>query len=221
MKKEAPGLGKRIIGEYTKGEEIANSVTHGIGAVLSIAGLALLIVFSVQDGGGARLGASIFFGISLIMEYTNSTLYHALTNPTAKRVFKVLDHSSIYLLIAGTYAPFCLVSLADYGGTTLFLIVLGIALVGIACEAFWTYRPRWINAVIYLALGWVIVLKLGVLIAVVPYGGVALLLAGGICYSVGTIFYVLKKVPYMHSIWHLWVLAGSICHFLAVILYVI
>lgn len=212
--------GKHPIREYSKGEEIASSITHGLGACLAVAALVLLIVAAVRSGSGIELFAGIFFGITLVLEYTMSTLYHAITNETAKRVFKVLDHSSIYLLIAGTYAPFCLISMADDGGGLLFAIVAGLAVVGIAVEAFWVYRPRWVNAVIYLLMGWGIAWKIGTLLAAIPSGGVTLLLVGGACYTVGCIFYVLKKVPYMHSIWHLWVLAGSICHFFAVILYV-
>lgn len=208
------------IREYTRGEEIANSITHGVGAGLSIAALVILIVCAIHGGGGVKLFAGIFFGVTLILEYTMSTLYHAITNETAKRVFKVLDHSSIYLLIAGTYAPFCLVSMGSDGGWALFFIVSGLALVGVAFEAFWVFRPRWVNAVIYLLMGWGIAFKFGALLAAIPSGGVALLIAGGVCYTVGCVFYVLKKVPYMHAVWHLWVLGGSICHFLAVVLYV-
>ncbi|MDR1014331.1 MAG: hemolysin III family protein [Coriobacteriales bacterium] len=209
------------IRDYSIGEEIANSVTHGIGALLGIAALVLMAVFAVMHGGGVRLAAALVFGIALIVEYTASTLYHALTAERAKKVFKVLDHASIYLLIAGTYAPFCLVSLADDGGAVLCAIEWALAVIGIAVEAFWVFRPRWVSVLVYLAMGWLIVLRIGALVAAVPFGGVALLLAGGVCYTVGTVFYLLKKVPYMHSIWHVWVLAGSVCHVLGVLLFVL
>lgn len=218
--KNGIGAKGRSIREYTFGEEVANSVTHGVGIILSIAALTLLIVAALNGGGGIKLAAGIIFGITLTLEYTASTLYHAFPWPQVKRVFKVLDHSSIYLLIAGTYTPFTLVVLQNNGGVAMTAIIWSLAVVGIAVEAFWVFRPRWVSALIYLGMGWLIVFRLGALIAACPVGGIELLVAGGICYTLGTIFYVLKKVRYMHSIWHLWVLAGSILHFLAVLLYV-
>jgi hemolysin III len=206
---------------YSIGEEIANAVTHGIGAFLSIAALVLMTVFAALHGGGVRLAAALVFGITLIGEYTASTLYHALRPPRAKQVFKVLDHASIYLLIAGTYTPFCLVALADGDGLLICAIEWGLAIAGVAAEAFWVFRPRWVSVLVYLAMGWIIVLKIGTLFGVLSFGGTALLLAGGVCYTLGTIFYILKKVPYMHAVWHLWVLAGSVCHVLSVLLFVI
>ncbi|MDR0347568.1 MAG: hemolysin III family protein [Coriobacteriales bacterium] len=206
---------------YSIGEEIANSVTHGVGALLGIAALVLMIIVSVIHGGGLRLAAALVFGITLILEYTASTFYHALRPPRAKQVFKVLDHASIYLLIAGTYTPFCLLSLANSDGSLICILVWALAGIGIAVEAFWVFRPRWVSVLVYLIMGWIIVIKGGTLFDVLPTGGMALLLAGGLCYTLGTIFYILKKVPYMHSIWHLWVLAGSTCHVLCVLLFVI
>jgi hemolysin III len=206
---------------YSIGEEIANALTHGVGAFLSVAALVLMTVFSVLHGGGARLAAALVFGITLILEYTASTLYHALQAPRAKKVFKVLDHASIYLLIAGTYTPFCLMVLADNGGILIFALEWTFAIAGVAMEAFWVFRPRWVSVLVYLAMGWATVFKLGTLLDLLPFGGAALLLAGGICYTLGTIFYILKKVPYMHAVWHLWVLGGSICHILSVLLFVI
>ena len=206
---------------YSLGEEIANSVIHGIGVVLSIAALVLLLTFSVMSGDGFKIAASIVYGVSLVLEYTASTLYHAFPQPRVKHVFKVLDHCGIYLLIAGTYTPFCLVTLRESGGWQLFFVVWGLAIAGIAMEAFWVYRPRWLSALVYLALGWLVVVAIRPLVASIDPAGLWLLIAGGLCYTVGTVFYVLKKVPYMHAVWHLWVLAGSVLHFLAVLLYVI
>jgi hemolysin III len=211
----------RNIREYTTSEEVANSVTHGIGTLLGIAALVLMIIVSLKAGGGVKLYASIIFGFTLILEYTNSTLYHALTNPRAKKVFKILDHSSIYMLIAGTYTPFCLIALANHGGIVVLVIVWAIAVAGIASEAFWVFRPRWLAAALYLAMGWMIVFKVGDMLAAVPLGALVLLIAGGVCYTVGVAFYVLKKVKFMHSIWHLWTIAGSACHVLAVLLYIL
>ncbi|MDR1082279.1 MAG: hemolysin III family protein, partial [Coriobacteriales bacterium] len=159
------------IRDYSIGEEIANSITHGIGALLGIAALVLMTVVAVMHGGGVRLASALAFGITLIVEYAASTLYHALVAERAKKVFKVLDHASIYLLIAGTYTPFCLVSLAESGGVILCVIEWGLALAGIAVEAFWVFRPRWVSVLVYLAMGWLIVLRIGALIATVPTGG--------------------------------------------------
>lgn len=210
----------RAVREYTLGEEIANSITHGLGALLAIAALVILIVDAVPEG-GLHLLAALVYGITMLLEYLMSTLYHAIAADKAKRVFKVLDHSFIYLFIAGSYTPFCLVTLQSSGGEILGAVVWALAIAGVACEAFWVFRPRWVSAVLYLALGWCVVWYLPALVAALPAAGLGLLLAGGICYSVGCAFYVLKKVPYMHSVFHVWVLAGSVCQFLAIVLYVV
>ncbi|MCH3967492.1 MAG: hemolysin III family protein [Atopobiaceae bacterium] len=207
---------------YTVGEEIANSVSHGVGALLAIAALVLLIVRAVADGGGILLAAAIVFGGSLLLEYLFSTLYHAIQPPAAKRVFRILDHSAIYLLIAGTYTPFCLVTLADAGGVQLAVAVWVIAAAGIVAETFLRERqPKWLSAAIYLGMGWLVVIELPAFLVLLPGTALALLVAGGLCYTVGTAFYVAKRVRYMHFVWHLFVLAGSVCHFLAVLLFVI
>ena len=212
---------KRNVREYTLGEEIANAVTHGIGALLAIAAIPILTVHAVRDGGGVYLLAALVYTLTMLIEYLMSTLYHAIAHDKAKRVFKVLDHSCIYLFIAGSYTSFCLITLAADGGMWLCLFVWLVALVGVACEAFWVFRPRWVSAVLYLLLGWSVVWFLPALIANLPATGLWLLVAGGICYSIGCVFYVLKKIPYMHSIFHLWVLAGSVLQFLAVANFVI
>ena len=211
---------KRNVREYTLGEEIANSISHGVGARLAIAAIPILVVKAVSHGGGILLFAALVYTLTMLLEYTMSTLYHALAVDKAKRVFKVLDHSCIYLFIAGSYTPFCLISLADSNGIVLCAFVWVLAVIGVACEAFWVFRPRWISAVLYLALGWSIAGFLPALIQAIPAAGLWLLVAGGLCYSVGCIFYVLKKIPYMHSIFHLWVVAGSVLQFLAIALYV-
>lgn len=206
---------------YSLGEEIANSVIHGLGVGLSIAALTILVVFSALSGDPYKLAASIVYGVTLVLEYAASTLYHSFPMPRVKHVFKILDHCGIYLLIAGTYTPFCLVTLRDSGGWLLFAVVWTLALGGIALEAFWTYRPRWLSAAVYLGLGWIVVIAFKPLAASLEPGGIWLLFAGGLAYTIGTAFYVAKKIPYMHAVWHVWVLAGSILHFLAVLLYVI
>lgn len=212
---------EKKIREYTRGEEIANSVTHGIGIALALIALPVLCVLSLNNGGGIRLFTAIVYGVTMVLEYTMSTLYHAFTIPKIKKVFKVLDHSCIYLFIAGSYTPFCLITLADYGGIWLCVFVWVVAFAGVAAEAFWVFRPRWLSALLYLLLGWSVVWFLPTLVALLPAPGLWLLVIGGVCYSVGCIFYVLKKIRYMHSIFHVWVLAGTICQFIAIAFYVI
>lgn len=206
--------------EYTLGEEIANSIIHGLGIGLSVAALVLLVAFAVLSGDGYRLAGAITFGIALVLEYTASTLYHSFPQPKVKHIFKILDHCGIYVLIAGTYTPFCLVTIREEGGWLLFAVVWGLAIVGIALEAFWTYRPRWLSALVYLGMGWLVIVSIKPLTANLDPAGIWLLVAGGLCYTAGTAFYVLKKIKYMHAIWHVWVVAGSVCHFLAVLLFV-
>ena len=218
----------KYVRPYTLGEEIANSIIHGLGVGLSVAALTMLIVFAVQSGNPWALASAIVYGLSLVLEYTASTLYHSFPQPKVKHVFKILDHAGIYLLIAGSYTPFTLVTLRNVpfgnlqnGGMWLFALVWALAIAGISTEAFWTYRPRWLSAAVYLAMGWLVVLAIQPLAASLPPAGLWLLVAGGLSYTVGTIFYVLKKVPYMHAIWHVFVLAGSILHFIAVLVFVI
>ncbi|MDR0966826.1 MAG: hemolysin III family protein, partial [Myxococcales bacterium] len=186
---------------YSLGEEIANAVTHGIGVLLSVAGLTMLIVLSALFGNGWHLASAIVYGIALVLLYSASTLYHSIQIPSVKKVLRVIDHSSIYLLIGGTYTPFTLVTLSDAGGIVLFGIVWGIAVFGIIIEAFWIHRPKWITILGYLAMGWLVMLKINPLIDNLQTAGLWLLIAGGITYTVGTIFYLLKRIPYMHSIW--------------------
>jgi hemolysin III len=206
---------------YDRGEERANVATHGIGALLALAGLAVL-VSSAARLGGVRLVASVsVYGTMLVLLYSASTAYHAAVSARARHLAKIIDHASIYLLIAGTYTPFTLVTMRGAWGWSLFGTVWGLAALGVAAEAFWVYRPKWLSAAVYLAMGWMIVLPGKYLVAALPTGGLVLLLAGGLCYSLGTIFYVMKRVRYMHAVWHAFVMAGSACHFFAVILYVL
>jgi hemolysin III len=212
---------EKIIRAYTLGEEIANSVIHGLGIGLSVAALVILVALAVLSNDNFKLASAIVLGVALVLEYTASTLYHSFPQPRVKHVFKIFDHCGIYLLIAGSYTPFCLVTLRNDNGWLLFWVIWAFAIAGISAEAFWAYRPRWLSAAVYLGMGWMVVLSIKPLMANLDPAGVWLLVAGGLCYTVGTIFYVLKKVKYMHAIWHVWVLAGSICHFLAVALYVL
>jgi len=205
---------------YSLGEEIANAITHGVGAALSIAALVALIFVAAMWGNGWHLASAIVYGVTMFLLYIASTLYHAITHEKARRVLKVIDHAGIYLLIAGTYTPFTLVTIRDEGGWLLFAVVWGLAALGIALEAFWTYRPKWVSALVYLGMGWLAIFAIKPIAANLETPGLWLLISGGLAYSLGTIFYVLKRVKFMHAIWHLWVLAGSLLHFLAVMLYV-
>lgn len=207
---------------YTVGEEVANSVSHGVGALLSIAALVLLIVRAVGHGGGVRLAAALLMGIGLIVEYLFSTLYHAIAPEGAKKVLRVLDHCGIYLLIAGSYAPFALVALGEHDGLRLGIVVWAIAFVGIVLECFMQERqPKWLTALIYVILGWLVIFRVGTLYEVLPAAAFWLLVAGGISYTVGALFYIPKKVPYLHFVFHLFTLAGSICITLSALIFVI
>jgi hemolysin III len=201
-------------------EEIANAITHGIAAVFAFAALAILVVVASLFGDGWHLAASIVFGVTLSLLYVSSTLYHALPFARAKQLFKVLDHAAIYLLIAGTYTPFTLVTLRGAGGWWLFGLVWALATLGVVFEAAWVHRPRLLNAIIFVAMGWLVLVMRGPLVAHLSRPGLWLLVAGGISYTLGTLFYVAKR-PYMHAIFHLFVLAGSVLHFLAVLIYVL
>lgn len=214
-------VSKRPVRPYTLGEEIANSIIHGLGIGLGVAALVILVAYAAIDGSGYKLASAIVFGVALVLEYTASTLYHSFPQPNVKHVFKLLDHAGIYLLIAGSYTPFCLVTIREDGGWWLFGIVWGLAVIGIATEAFWAYRPRWLSAAVYLGMGWLVIVAIRPVVANLDTAGLWLLVAGGLAYTVGTIFYVMKKIPYMHAVWHVWVLAGSVLHFLAILLFVI
>ena len=211
---------KKVVRAYSVGEEIANSIVHGVGVLLSIVGLTILAVFGALSGDPWKLASGIVYGVSLVLEYAASTLYHSFPWERVKHYFKIFDHCGIYLLIAGSYTPFCLVTLRDAGGWWLFVLVWVLAAIGITMEAFWVYRPRWLSVLVYVGMGWLVVFAVGPLKAALPPEGLWLLLAGGLAYTVGTVFYLMKKVPYMHMVWHLFVLGGSICHFLAILLFV-
>ena len=207
-------------GGYSLAEEIANAITHGVGAAFSVAALVVLVGIAALWGTAWHLASAIVYGLTMFLLYLASTLYHAIQHPRARHVFKVIDHAGIYLLIAGTYTPFTLVTIRDDGGWWLFAVVWSLAAIGIALEAFWVYRPKWLSALVYLGMGWLALAAIRPLVANLEPGGLALLVAGGLAYTVGTVFYVLKRVRFMHAVWHLWVLAGTALHFLAVMLYV-
>ncbi len=206
---------------YSFIEELFNSITHGAGILLSIAALVLLIVFSSIYGGTGHIVSCTIFGITLILLYTASTLYHGIQKPQVKRIFKIFDHSCIYLLIAGTYTPFLLVTLRGALGWTMFGVIWFLAVSGVVLKVFFVDRFRIISTVAYVLMGWIIVFAIKPLADSLPSGGLVWLIAGGMAYTLGVVFYAWKRLPFNHAIWHLFVLAGSLCHFIAVIFYVI
>lgn len=223
VKAAARAVKRHVPPQYTLGEEIANSITHGIGAALGVAALVVMIVKAAVAGSHpASLASAIIFGIALILEYLASTLYHAIAPAAAKRVFRIIDHSCIYVLIAGTYTPFCLITLGEAGGIPLCIAVWALAVAGILFEVFMRQRQsRWLTIAVYLAMGWLVLFRLPQLIGALHPTALFLLAAGGVCYTIGAVFYVLKKIRYMHTVFHVWVLAGSVLQFLAVVLFVI
>ena len=202
--------------DYSTAEEIANSVTHGLGTLLSIAGLVYLILLAVERGDVWHIVSFSIFGATLILLYLASTLYHSFQKESLKRLFKKLDHSGIFLLIAGTYTPFMLVSLRGPWGWSLFGVIWGLAIAGIILKFFFIGRFKKISLAIYIFMGWLCVIAGNEFLNNVSAGSLMLLLFGGLSYTAGTIFYVWKKLPYNHAIWHLFVLGGSIFHFFAV-----
>lgn len=204
---------------FSMGEEIAHSVTHGIGAALSVAGLTLLVVLAVWNGDIYQIVSFSIYGATLVILYLASTLYHGFQHPRVKRVFKILDHASIYLLIAGTYTPFLLISLRGKIGLTLLAVVWGLAILGVGFKALFIDRFQKLSVLGYILMGWLCVVVIRELWVNIPLGGLIWLAAGGVFYMVGVIFYALQKIPYMHVVWHFFVLGGSLCHYLAVLFY--
>ena len=205
----------------SRGEEIANSLTHGVGAVLAVVGLVVLALAASRYGTTRTVVGCVVFGSALVLLYASSTLYHSIGHghARAKAILRVLDHSAIFLLIAGTYTPFTLVSLWGPWGWTLFGVVWGLALAGITLRLVLPRRPTVLFVGLYLAMGWCIVVAAKPLLAAVAPGGIALLAAGGLAYTLGVVFYASKR-PYHHAIWHAFVLAGSAFHYAAVLRYV-
>ena len=206
---------------YTIKEEIANSVTHGVGLILAIAGLGVLIAFASRLGNAWHVVSCSVFATTLILQYTFSTLYHSIQLPRAKSVMRVLDHSAIFLLIAGTYTPFMLVNLRGTWGWTLFGIVWALAFLGVLFQVSLLRRWQGISLALYIGMGWVVVVAIKPMLSAVAPGGLVLLLLGGLAYTSGVGFYLWKSLRYNHAIWHGFVLAGSILHYFAVLFYVI
>ncbi len=210
-----------VLPRYAFGDELASSVIHGIGILLSIAGLATLVAFAALYGDTRAVVASAVFGSTLILCYTASTLYHSIPGALAKQVLRTFDHIAIFLLIAGTYTPFTLIALPGAWGWSLFCIVWTLALMGSALELGLLKKYRKLAVLMYVGMGWVGVVAFKPLMAHLQTGGMVLLLAGGAAYTLGVPFYLWRKLPYHHTVWHFFVLAGSVFHFLAVLLYVL
>ncbi|MCP1188417.1 hemolysin III family protein [Priestia flexa] len=206
---------------FTKGEEIANAITHGIGVILSIVGLTLLIVFSSLQGTPWHIVSFTIYGITMLLLYVSSTLVHSFPEGKVKDLFEIFDHSSIYLFIAGTYTPFLFVIVKGTMGWTLFSVVWGIAIAGIVFKAFFVKKFLFISTVLYVLMGWMIVFAWNSLKATLETPGLVLLVIGGVLYTIGAIFYVWRGFRFHHMIWHLFVLGGTVTHFLAVLLYVL
>jgi len=202
-------------------EEWFNSISHGITALSAIGGLVVLIVFGAQSNKDWSLFSALFYGGSLVALYTFSTLYHGLTHQKAKRVFNILDHCGIFLLIAGTYTPVLLITIGGSIGWMFFGLLWGMALTGIVLKIFYTGKFRALSTFIYAVMGWIVVFKIRLLIELLPSSALWLMFSGGFAYTVGILFYMMdKKWKFSHFIWHLFVMAGSILHYLMMVMYV-
>jgi hemolysin III len=207
--------------EYSNSEEIVSSITHGVGVGLGAAGLIVLVTLAGLAGDGWRVVSFSIYGATLVLLYLSSLLYHSVRTPRAKRFFRYFDHASIFLLIAGTYTPFTLISLRGWWGWALFALIWIMAITGIVLTFVLMDRSRLLAGILYITMGWLVIIAVKPLLNAVPRAGVLWLLAGGLAYTFGVVFYLWKRLPFNHAIWHLFVLAGSICHFCAVYLYVL
>lgn len=204
---------------YTKGEEIANAITHGIGVLLSIAALVLLIVFAVMKGTAWHVVSFTIYGSTMVLLYCASTLVHSFPEGKAKKVFEAIDHSCIYIFIAGTYTPISFHIIGGALGWVLFGIVWGLTVVGVVFKSMFASRFLFTSTILYILMGWCIVFAWKPLVANFAPPGLTLLVVGGVLYTVGTVFYMWRSFPYHHAVWHLFVLAGSIVHFFSILLY--
>lgn len=202
-------------------QELWNAVTHGLGTALSIAALSVMVTFAALRGTARHIVGASLFGAMLVLLYLMSTLYHALRPPRAKKVFRILDHSAIFLLIAGTYTPLCLGPLKGAWGWSLFGIVWGLAVLGIVFKATLFHRLAWLSTAVYLLMGWIALIAIVPLMRTLSVGGLLWLFGGGLCYSGGVIFYRWQSLRHHHALWHLCVLAGSACHVFCVLFHVI
>lgn len=205
---------------YTTGEEIANAITHGIGALLAVVGAVLLIVFSSMSGDVYKIISYTIFGITLVLLYLGSTLYHSIPNKKAKRFLRIIDHSSIYLLIAGTYTPYVLVCLRDNKkAMAIFIMIWILTILGIVFKSMFINKFEKLSTFIYIFMGWAVLFVVKDVWAAVPHMAILWLVIGGLFYTLGCIFFVWDRMPYNHAIWHLFVIGGSVSHFFSVLLY--
>ncbi len=201
-------------------EDIANVVTHGAGLLMAVAGVPALIVLGALRGGAIHTASFAVYGTTLLLVYLSSTLYHAFQEPRMRRIFRILDHAAIYLLIAGTYTPFMLISLNGPWGWTLLALVWVLAALGCTFKILSMKRFARYSTAFYLAMGWLVVIAIEPIIEAVPAAGLGWLMIGGLCYTGGVVFFLWENLPYNHAIWHLFVIAGSVCHYIAILLYV-
>ena len=202
----------------TNKEELWNAISHGIGVILSIPALVFLILKGVEEGTTMHVVSYTIFGASMLLLFLMSTLLHSMPK-RVKRVFSILDHSAIYILIAGTYTPFLLVSIQGVLGWTLFGIIWGLAIAGVLFKVFFIHRYEFVSLIFYIVMGWLIVIAIKPLIQVLTMPGFMLLLSGGLLYTIGSVFYAWRKLPYNHAIWHVFVIAGSACMYFCVLIY--
>ena len=206
---------------YSLRENFANSIIHGVGFILSIIGMCVLIAFASIYGNVWHVVSCSIYGSTLVFLYTASTLYHSIQLYSAKRVLRTLDHSSIFLLIAGTYTPFTMVNLRGPWGWSLFGVIWALAVIGILFQTTMLRKGAIVSVAFYVVMGWIVVAAIKPMLSSVDTGGLVLLLLGGVAYTTGIVFYVWRQLPYNHAIWHVFVLTGSALHFFAVLLYVI
>lgn len=206
---------------FSKEEELANAITHGIGVLLSIAALVLLVVFSSVHGTALHIISFTIYGVTMLMLYFSSTMLHSLPAGRMKNMFEIFDHASIYLFIAGSYTPLLFIVVQGTLGWTLFGIVWGLATAGIVFKIFFVKRFLFLSTLFYIGMGWLAIFAINPLIENMPFAGVVLLVTGGLCYTFGTIFYVWRGFRFHHAIWHTFVLAGSVLHFFMILLYVL
>ena len=202
---------------YTIGEEIANSITHGLGVLLGVAALTVLVVFAALYGNAWHVTTFAIFGATMILLFLASTFYHGIRHPEWKKIFKICDHAAIYLLIAGTYTPLMLVGVGGGLGWTVFGLIWGLALAGVVLKCFFTGRFRAASTLLYLGMGWFCLCAIRQLFSNLSTESLVFLFSGGLAYTFGVAFYVWKKLPYSHAVWHLFVLAGSTLHFFAIL----
>jgi len=222
MSKELHGSTVQVdVMQESLGEEIANAITHGIGAALSVAALTSLVIFAALGGDVWSVVSVSIYGATLVFLYLASTLYHGIQFKPAKHVFHVMDHVGISLLIAGTYTPILLVKMRTLEGWIFFGLIWGLALTAASIKSFFTDRYTRVSTTIYVIMGWLSLFLINSMIDAIGVGGIAWIVAGGICYTLGVIPFLWKKLPFNHAIWHLFVIAGSTCHFVAILLYVL